>query len=112
VSKTSLGETAPDQQDETLDGRSPSPRAPGEPPPTIDRYLILGIVGEGAMYVDPMDPDAIARAVQWLLTHPSEAAAMGAAGRAAVRETLHWDREAATLKQLYARVVGPPRSGG
>jgi len=70
------------------------------------------IVGEGAMYVDPMDPDAIARAVQWLLTHPSEAAAMGAAGRAAVRETLHWDREAATLKQLYARVVGPPRGGG
>ena len=59
MSKTSLGETAPDQQDETLDGRTPSPRAPGELPQRIDRYIILGIVGEGAMGIvyRAFDPD-------------------------------------------------------
>lgn len=66
------------------------------------------ILGDGGLYVDPLDADAIARAVEWLLTHAEEAETMGRIGRAAVTRELHWEREAATLKRLYERVAGPP----
>jgi glycosyltransferase involved in cell wall biosynthesis len=69
------------------------------------------ILGEGGMYVDPLDAEAIARAVQWLLSHPTDAEAMGKIGHSAVSRTLHWEQEAAALKQLYARVAGPPPRG-
>jgi glycosyltransferase involved in cell wall biosynthesis len=55
--------------------------------------------------VDPQDPDAIARAMQWMLDHPDEAEAMGRRGRAAVEEKYNWEREAEKLIGLYKELM-------
>ncbi len=51
--------------------------------------------------VDPRDPEAIAEAMQWILEHPDEAAAMGARGREAVRDRYSWEQEAPKLLAFY-----------
>lgn len=59
---------------------------------------------EGAgcgLLVDPLDPNAIAQAMSWILDHPEEAAAMGERGRKAVIESYNWEREAEKLVALY-----------
>ena len=53
------------------------------------------------LLVDPLDPNAIARAVAWLLSHPAEAAAMGQRGREAVHRSYTWDAEGTRLLDFY-----------
>lgn len=63
---------------------------------------------EGAgcgLLVDPKDPQAIAEAMQWILDHPEEAAAMGRRGRAAVEERYNWEAESEKLIALYRRLM-------
>ncbi|MDP3960831.1 MAG: glycosyltransferase family 4 protein [Pseudorhodobacter sp.] len=63
---------------------------------------------EGAgcgLLVDPQDPQAIARAMQWVLGHPEEAAAMGRRGRAAVEDRYNWEAESKKLVALYRRLL-------
>jgi len=55
--------------------------------------------------VDPLDPQAIADAMAWLLTHPGDAAAMGRRGRTAVESSYNWEAEAASLLAAYARLT-------
>ena len=56
------------------------------------------IEGQGVgLCVDPTDPDAIVAKIRWLVAHPEEAHAMGERGRAAVRSTFNWGREAEKL---------------
>lgn len=57
------------------------------------------------LLVDPLDPDAIARAMQWMLENPDEAEAMGRRGRAAVEDKYNWEREAKKLVSLYKRLL-------
>jgi glycosyltransferase involved in cell wall biosynthesis len=54
------------------------------------------------LLVDPLDPQAIADAIQWLLEHPEEAEAMGKRGQAAVRERFNWGIESRPLLDMYA----------
>lgn len=54
--------------------------------------------------VDPLDPKAIAQAIEYLITHPEEARKMGERGRRAVEEKYNWEREAQKLLALYRRV--------
>ena len=56
------------------------------------------------LVVDPLDPQAIAAAIHWLLEHPAEGAAMGARGRAAVHARFNWGCEEATLLECYAQL--------
>lgn len=55
------------------------------------------------LLVDPLDPDAIASAMRWILEHPREAEAMGKRGQEAVRTQFNWEQEAQTLLAFYRR---------
>lgn len=68
---------------------------------------ILEDVGCGLL-VDPCGPQAIARAIEWILTHPKEAEQMGQRGRAAIAERFNWQRECRVLLQFYDRLFHEP----
>jgi glycosyltransferase involved in cell wall biosynthesis len=67
---------------------------------------LLGDTGCGIL-VDPMDPRAIAQAIQYVLTHPGEAEQMGRRGQAAVLEHYNWDTQAEKLVNLYSALTEP-----
>lgn len=52
--------------------------------------------------VDPLDPAAIAKAVDYLVRHPQEAERMGRNGQRAVAERYNWGIEEAKLLRFYA----------
>lgn len=56
------------------------------------------------LLVDPRDPEAIAEAITWILTHPDEAQAMGARGQAAVQQQYNWGQEAVKLLAFYRQL--------
>jgi glycosyltransferase involved in cell wall biosynthesis len=53
------------------------------------------------LVVDPLDPEALAEAINYLCTHPQEAEAMGRLGRRAVEEKYNWVSEEKKLLALY-----------
>jgi glycosyltransferase involved in cell wall biosynthesis len=55
--------------------------------------------------VDPMDPGAIARAIDHLAEHPEEARQMGENGRRAVLERYNWSVEEAKLLKFYKDIL-------
>jgi glycosyltransferase involved in cell wall biosynthesis len=55
--------------------------------------------------VDPLSPDALADAIEWIVTHPEEARAMGENGRRAVVSTYNWEPEGGKLVALYDRLL-------
>mgnify|MGYP000122313898 FL=1 len=55
--------------------------------------------------VDPLDPKAIAQAIEYLLTHPEEARQMGENGRRAVIEKYNWGQEKEKLLNLYEELL-------
>ncbi|MHB0971403.1 MAG: glycosyltransferase family 4 protein [Thermoanaerobaculia bacterium] len=61
---------------------------------------IIEKVGCG-ICVDPLDHEDIARAVDYVFSHPVEARAMGERGRVAVETQFTWLKEAAKLVALY-----------
>lgn len=66
------------------------------------RDIVRGI--DCGLVVDPLDPSAIAAAVEFLLRHPGEAEAMGRRGREAVFSGLNWDSDRATLLAFYGEL--------
>jgi glycosyltransferase involved in cell wall biosynthesis len=57
------------------------------------------------LVVDPHDPNEIAEAINYLLTHPHEAEAMGRLGRKAVEEKFNWSSEERKLLALYRETL-------
>ncbi len=55
--------------------------------------------------VDPLNPSAIAKAMEWLLEHPEEAQTMGKKGLEAVRAKYSWGREAEQLTAFYRELL-------
>jgi glycosyltransferase involved in cell wall biosynthesis len=55
--------------------------------------------------VDPLDPGAIAAAIDYLADHPDIARSMGDKGRKAVLEKYNWDVEAKKLTDLYGELT-------
>jgi len=51
--------------------------------------------------VDPLNPKAIANAMQWILENPEEAKAMGHRGNKIVKDIYNWEPEATKLTGLY-----------
>lgn len=68
------------------------------------RKLLEGV--DCALFVDPADPRAIARAIDELAADPARAQAMGRRGAEAVRERFTWAREERTLLDLYGDLLG------
>jgi glycosyltransferase involved in cell wall biosynthesis len=79
--------------------------AAGLPVVASDFPLWRDIVDGCGLLVDPFDAAAIARAIEWLLAHPEEAAAMGARGRTAVMTRYNWDTEGKKLLRFYRRLA-------
>jgi glycosyltransferase involved in cell wall biosynthesis len=64
------------------------------------REIVLG--NDCGLCVDPMDPAAIAQAIDFLASHPDEARRMGENGKLAVHERYNWAAEEIKLLALYA----------
>ena len=79
----------------------------GLPVIVSDFPLWRGIVEDAGcgLLVDPLDPQAIADAMQWILDHPDEAEAMGRRGREAVEKHYNWETEAEKLIALYKKLL-------
>ena len=67
--------------------------------------------GETGLLVDPLDPGAVAAAVNDLLGDSIRAAAMGAAGRQAVERYYNWDRVIADLRAISEEMGAIRRAG-
>ena len=67
------------------------------------REIIEG--NDCGLLVDPMNPKAIAEAIDYLVTHPQEAQRMGANGCRAVEERYNWVVEEQKLLAFYERVL-------
>ena len=65
---------------------------------------IVSDIGCGLL-VDPLNPQAIADAVQWLLAHPVEAELMGQRGQDAVINKYNWSTESQKLLGVYQSLV-------
>jgi glycosyltransferase involved in cell wall biosynthesis len=57
------------------------------------------------LFVNPLDVDAVAGAIQWLLENPREAEKMGERGREMILGKYNWTREGENLIQFYQRLV-------
>jgi len=68
------------------------------------RQMLEGL--QCAIFVNPLDSREIARALEYLLTNPAEAEAMGRRGQAAVAAQFNWNMESRTLVDLYAGLIG------
>lgn len=53
------------------------------------------------LLVDQRNPAAIAKAIDWILTHPNEAEAMGRRGKEAVTAKYNWAAQERKLLQMY-----------
>jgi glycosyltransferase involved in cell wall biosynthesis len=60
------------------------------------------------LLVNPLDPRAIAAAIEYVLTHPAEAEEMGRRGREVVQIHYNWANEERKLLALYGTLIDPP----
>jgi glycosyltransferase involved in cell wall biosynthesis len=63
---------------------------------------------ECCVFVDPMQPRAIAGAIEFLLSRPQLSEEMGRRGQLAVKNRFNWNSQARQLIELYAGLVGTP----
>jgi len=65
------------------------------------------IVGQAqcGILVNPLDPREIARAMEFLLANPAEAAEMGRRGYRAILERYNWANEEKTLLRFYSELL-------
>jgi glycosyltransferase involved in cell wall biosynthesis len=80
----------------------------GAPTITSDASSLPEVAGDGAILVDPEDVGQLADAIRRVLTNPSLVGQLRAAG---LRQAacFPWERTAATTREVYRAVLGPPR---
>ena len=67
------------------------------------REIIEG--SQCGLCVDPLDPQAIAKAIDFLVNNPDKAAQMGRNGKKAVNERYNWDQEGSKLIAFYSSLL-------
>ena len=72
----------------------------------VNGVLDLVVHGATGLLTPPEDPEAVARAVLWLLDHPAEAEAMGRQGRAVVRDLFDQTGMCRSLDEMYRGLLG------
>jgi glycosyltransferase involved in cell wall biosynthesis len=84
--------------------------AAGKPVIGARAGAVPSVIAEGVdgLLVDYQDHYALAGAILDLLHDPARAAAMGAAGRAKVKERYTWERIAGTFRTVYAGLAARP----
>ena len=55
--------------------------------------------------VNPLDPKEIAKAIDYIITHPKEAETMGKNGKKAILERYNWENEERKLLQVYKNIL-------
>jgi len=60
-----------------------------------------------ALFVNPLRPEEIAEAIEYVLRNPGEAAEMGRRGQKAVKESFNWETQAQNLVELYRGLMEP-----
>ncbi|MBC8180634.1 glycosyltransferase [candidate division KSB1 bacterium] len=60
---------------------------------------------ECGLLVDPLDPQSIADAIEWLLKNPQAAERMGSKGKEAVQNQFNWEIEENKLINFYRKIV-------
>lgn len=60
---------------------------------------------ECGICVDPENPAAIAKAINYLYNHPVEAEQMGRNGRMAIEEKFNWEKESKKLIEAYNKLL-------
>jgi glycosyltransferase involved in cell wall biosynthesis len=76
-------------------------------PVIASRFPLWQEIVEGnhcGVCVDPLNPQEIAAAIDYLVGHPAEAEEMGRRGRRAVLDRYNWGQEEQKLLALYARL--------
>lgn len=59
----------------------------------------------GGICVDPLKPEEIAKAIEYLIEHSDEARRMGENGRKAVLEKYNWENESKKFLKLYEEMI-------
>ena len=72
----------------------------------VDGVVDLVDPGATGLLASPRDPDGLANAVRWMLTHPPESEQMGKQGRERVRSLFTPERMCAALDEVYADLLG------
>jgi len=67
------------------------------------REIIQG--NDCGLLVDPLDPAAIAKAIDYLVENPKEAQRMGENGRRAVENRYNWGQEEKKFLQFYGQIL-------
>ncbi len=82
--------------------------AHGKPVIAVQGQGVDGIVvhGENGLLIKPRDTNTIVEALDYLLSHPEEAKAMGVRARKVVLENYTWERNAEKTIQVYREVLG------
>jgi glycosyltransferase involved in cell wall biosynthesis len=78
--------------------------AQGAPVVTSAGTATAEVAGDAGLLVDPLDVDAIARAIRTLLDDRAEAARLGEAGRDRAK-TFTWERAAELTAEVYREAV-------
>ena len=60
---------------------------------------------DAALDIDPLNVEDIAKAIRWIIEHPTEAEHMGKNGRRAVEERYNWGTEEKKLLDLYEKIL-------
>ena len=69
--------------------------------------LWQGIIekSKSGVCVDPLNPEKIAEAINWIIENPEKAEQMGRNGRKAVETEYNWEQESKKLVQIYKNLM-------